>query len=755
MRNYLVFIFMLICLSVTQIAFSQTQEEIERMLNGGTKVAAPVDDSAKKVKTPKEKAPKEVKVVKVKEPKVEKVKEPKEKKVKEAKVKIAKEPKETVKKVVEVKNAKENTKSTNVIDQSNSNLSAKALIKKGDKLYSESRFYAASNYYLAAFEKVSKSKQKGKLNYKLGKSYFHVRDYALAQEYLQESLGILGKKKKFMDAQYYLGLAVKNQGEYEKAKLIFQNFIAISENEGKLVYEHAKARLELKGCEYALNLEMEQPAYRVKNAGENVNGPYADFGPELRNNELIFSKISSGQVLEEQGKHANAQLYSSEIYQDQFALAQNFSSILNNGDFYVCNPNFTADGKIVYFAKCNSEASFKNTCSIFKSELQNGIWTEPVALNASINEPNSSNSHPQIIVQEDGIEVLYFTSDRTSGKGGKDIWYAYKNENGDFGRARNMGAPINTKYDEVSPFYHQASNTFYFSSDGKASFGGLDIFKSERVDEEWSMPLNMDTPVNSSLDDYDFILTNDGAKGFLVSNRVGTTTLKNATCCDDIFELRTTEINLSVKGVLYAENKDGRAVIEKAVVNLKNLTEQTVEKISYNGKEFVAPLTEESDYELRASTEGFEDVVYTFTTKGLVQSDTLQYDLFFRNRTSFNNQVIGTIYYEYNQAQLTATAPKTLEQVVSFLKEYPNAIVEVNAHTDGNGDEAYNMDLSKGRCEAAVNYLTFNGVSKDRIEKHWYGESQPAASETNEDGSDNPDGRALNRRTEFKVKGLE
>ena len=189
-----------------------------------------------------------------------------------------------------------------------------------------------------------------------------------------------------------------------------------------------------------------------------------------------------------------------------------------------------------------------------------------------------------------------------------------------------------------------------------------------------------------------------------------------------------------------------------AVLSLKNLTEGIVEKIMYNGQSFTAPLNNECDYELVASNEDFEDLSVKFNTKNILKSDTLQYDLVFKERKSFNNQVIGIVYYEYNQAKLTAEAPKTLEQVITFLKEYPKAQVEVSAHTDGNGADKYNLELSKGRCEAAVSYLTFNGIAKDRIVKNWFGESNPVAPEVNQDGSDNPDGRALNRRTEFKIK---
>jgi outer membrane protein OmpA-like peptidoglycan-associated protein len=729
MKNYVILFFLILSIFTIDKTYGQSKEQIQQLLDEG----AGLEEKAKKTKTPKQDQMKVEKEVKVEAEKVDKVKA------------------EKVAKVIPEKEVKEETKSLLQIHQETYTGGAKALLKNGDKSFYDGNTYRAVKYYTAALDKTKKKKLKGILNYKLGSSSFQVRDYPLSQKYFNEALTFPTKKKKFNDAKYYLALAYKHQANYIKAKATFKEFIQDAEGNVNLDYQRTKARLEVKGCDYALELIVEEPSYVVSNPGENVNGPFADFGPEIRQNELVYSKITSSSSDPTNETHEIAQLYSVEMYQDQYNYAQNFSSILNEGYYYVCNPNFTQDGKVIYFTRCSFDKQKNNNCAIFKSELEMGVWTNPLPLNTSINEENSNNSHPQI-VQEDGREILYFTSDRASGKGGKDIWYAIKGQGSDFGPAINLGSPVNTKYDDLSPFYHAGTKTLYYSTDGKANLGGLDVFKSEKVEDGWLEPINMETPVNSSLDDYDFILDADGAFGFLVSNREGTTSFRNATCCDDIFEVRTTQINLSVKGLVYAENKDGRALVQKAIVTLKNLTNQTVEKISYDGRLFFAPLDKESDYVLSASNEDFEEVNLQFTTKDLRKSDTLQYDLFFKERKRFDDQVIGIIYYEYNQANLTPKAPKTLQEVIAFLKEYPKVKVEVNAHTDGNGDPNYNLELSKGRCEAAANYITFNGISKDRIIKNWYGESNPVASETMEDGSDNSDGRALNRRTEFKVK---
>lgn len=361
---------------------------------------------------------------------------------------------------------------------------------------------------------------------------------------------------------------------------------------------------------------------------------------------------------------------------------------------------------------------------------------------------------PHIYVDEKGKETLFFVSDRTTGRGGKDIWYAEKNENGEFGRPKNMGYPINTAFDEVSPFYDAAGNTFYFSSNGHISLGGFDIFSSSKDDDDkWSEPVNMLLPVNSSVDDYDFVLNENSELGFLTSNRPGTTTERSITCCDDIFMLKSTVINLYVKGLVYIETENSRFVIDnaKVIATSNNKNEQIFD---FTGNFFNFKIEPGYWYEVTAQADGYESKTVKFSTLDLTKSDTLYYDIFLKEKLPVavdERKIIGTIYYEFGKAQLTADAPKTLAEVVEFLKTNSKTIIEIAAHTDSLGDKDINLKVSKQRSEAARNYLISQGIDKNRLISKWYGMEKPKAPNTKDDGSDNPEGRALNRRTEFII----
>jgi outer membrane protein OmpA-like peptidoglycan-associated protein len=113
---------------------------------------------------------------------------------------------------------------------------------------------------------------------------------------------------------------------------------------------------------------------------------------------------------------------------------------------------------------------------------------------------------------------------------------------------------------------------------------------------------------------------------------------------------------------------------------------------------------------------------------------------------------LSNIYYEYDKADLIPASKLVLDTLYDILKENPTITIELSAHTDSKGADKYNEELSQKRAEACTNYLVNEkGIAKDRIVAKGYGKTMPVAPNTNPDGSDNPEGRAKNRRTEFKI----
>jgi WD40-like Beta Propeller Repeat len=134
---------------------------------------------------------------------------------------------------------------------------------------------------------------------------------------------------------------------------------------------------------------------------------------------------------------------------------------------------------------------------IYSSMFKNGVWTPVIKLNRNI---NTKYYESHAAVSADG-KKLYFTSNREGGLGNLDIYVSEKDGSGDWGPAVNMGAEINTPYNEDTPFITENDSVLYFCSEGHSSIGGYDIFKSRKTGSSWQTPINLGYPINSTDDD--------------------------------------------------------------------------------------------------------------------------------------------------------------------------------------------------------------------------------------------------------------
>lgn len=635
----------------------------------------------------------------------------------------------------------------NLKDDENT-LKFKKLFKGGNNAFKENDYFTAiENYLLALNQKENIGRKKDiKINFHLAESFYNLRDYKPAAKHYAIAAS-RDKKSKNPLIIYQLANSLKYLGQYAKAKKTYRDFQTSKPKKlKKLDFEIGRARLEIRGCTWGDTLVVDSPLYEIEHLDENVNSIYAEFGPTIRGKELVFTKIKS------QGENATSysQIFSSEMFNNRFLEAKAFSRTINKDSIYVGNPSFSEDGKTIYFTMCNFIEN-ESICAIYKSEIEKGKWTTPQKLDENINAPGTSSSQPHITINEANETVLYFVAEREKGRGGKDIWVSKLNENGTFERAKNLGYPINTRYDDISPYYHQESKTLFFSSNGHISLGGFDIFKAP-LDEDgknFLEPENLAYPVNSSVDDYDFVLNEDGAIGFLVSNREGTFTERSSTCCDDIFKAISTEVILKLEGLVYEVTNESRKIAEIATLELLDENDN-LQTFDFKGEPFQFDLEEEMVYKLTAFNEDYNPQSEIISTKNLGRRAVIYKDIFLTEKALIDT-LIGTIYYEFDNAKLTSEAPAVLKEVVEFLLENKNIKIKVAAHTDYTGPLSYNMDLSKRRSEAAKNYLISRGIKKDRLKSEWYGPQFPKAPNRLENGADNPEGRALNRRTEFII----
>ncbi|MEX2589235.1 MAG: OmpA family protein [Chitinophagales bacterium] len=642
----------------------------------------------------------------------------------------------------------------------------KELDKKAEYALKQGDTYTALDIYAEAAKKENADDH---VLFRLGELQMQTRDYAAAQQTFKKLYE--RNYEEFLLSKYYYALMCKRMGEYEKAEKLLREFS--KEYRGADTYYYKSfSKNDAEGAKLAQDLLQQSSSYEVNHAGTDINSAYTEFSPlYLSPSEMIYASLKADSVISydpsklKKEVDYRAKFYHAQKENELWSETGEYQGSFNSPDAETGNGAFSPDSQRFYFTRCNLDKEQKMICEIYKSEKKNGKWSEPEKLPEAINRPGFTATQPAVTTySRTGGDLLYFASDRIPSRGGLDIWYSYHDQRRDrWQMPRNLGRRVNTIGDDMTPFYDEVFGYLYFSSDGWPGVGGLDIFKVKGEEGKYrSYPENLGFPINSGADDMYFSIDYSTNKGFIVSNRKGSISLKSPTCCDDIFEIKIDRsLEFGLDGYVYYkeadDTTDNKHILKNATVRLvrANSGIPVGETDSDENGFFFFPLNKASDYFITVSKAGY--LTYKsekITTKGLLVSDTLHQPAIVLMPKTEKAIKIDNIYYEYDSDKLTAASKATIDTTVyRILQANPDVILEIGSHTDSRGSDEYNMRLSHGRALSVVNYLIDKGIEKERLQAKGYGESEPVAPNTHPDGSDNPEGRAQNRRTAFKVIG--
>lgn len=411
---------------------------------------------------------------------------------------------------------------------------AEAAVQEGDLL-------TAAQKYDEAFRKKRKKED---LTFQAGELYFTLRDYRNAAEAYRP---IKEKNSDFPLVGLKYARSLKQDGQYDRAIKELESFLEGYTGGGRDILEEI-IRTEIAGCRFG----MEAPAQAKRELevllpGDGINTENQEFAPfPISDDELYFSSNLSGRVRIYVSKRENNKWSKGDT-------PRNFP-VVQSGHFG--NSAMSPDGNRVYFTVCSDKEKpwnpIKSRCEIYVTKRIGSQWSQPERLPDYINTQGTTNTQP-FVAHQRGQEVLYFASNRDGGRGGMDLWYAARDlglDDNDFSFPVNLGPVVNSLGDEVTPYYNMEDQALYFSSNGHRSMGGFDVFKAIGDEVSWSQPENMGMPINSSADDYDYILNPSRNGGFFTSNRVFGGS-KSATTHDDIFEFGTGGRRVAVRGNVY------------------------------------------------------------------------------------------------------------------------------------------------------------------------------------------------------------
>lgn len=713
--------------------------------------------------------------------------------------------------------------------------------KRGDKMVYYFSYLAAVEDYKQA---LKIDPEKIHLQLKIAECYRMLNDPKNSEPWYAQAMTQQNLVKP--EHRLHYAMALHSNGKFNEA----QKWYKIYQNE---VANDSRSERKIKGLEDIQSLFKDSITYKVTLAG--VNSKEADFSPSYYQNGIVFvsSRVqrkavktvfswNRSQFLDlyyapesENGTYTNPTLFHSNV---NTRLHEGPTTYFDNGTKMIFTRNNLMNGK----QRESSDGVVK--LKLYSSELMNGEWSSPVSLPFNNNE--YSVGHPTIT--EDG-NTLYFSSDKPGGIGGADIYKA-EMVDGKWGEPVNLGPEINTEGNEMFPYIHP-DNILFFASNGHGGLGGFDVFQATINDRTVK---NLGAPFNSTFDDFGLVISHDRQSGFFSSNRTGGLGDDDIYHFQEKLEMVELivfdkETGKTLEKVIVAIKAGSEAVVKYyteasgSVVTILNPTKNYVADLSLAGYqpttlsieaqvlrvlnplEIRVPMTqtrgedvlltpdlmldtfrtvlhleidgsvkenieESKKYEFKNlkksidfirlvnSSEPVLDLLIDGTHTYLydqslgkmvdasgqinpIVKETLTADTTERKHNIINALTraglkinfyeIKNIYYDFNRWNIRNDASSDLDKIVRLLESAVDINLVLTSHTDSRSSLKYNEWLSGKRADAAQEYLRNEGVNPGRITNLTFGETKLVNQCTDGVTCDETN-HQLNRRTEFIIK---
>ena len=620
--------------------------------------------------------------------------------------------------------------------------------------------------------------------YQLGEEHFNNKAFVKAEKAFKKAINL---KPDFAATYRRLGVVYEIQKAYQLAAEMYDQCIELEPTLSRTIY-YQSGEMYLKNGDYKiayerfktyetyLNLppesftdgvfELDTEAYfneqlsksledckfglsnavfdtiELQNLGPAINSEADDCFPYLSNDEswMFYTRMGERRKVDENLLHST---YSNGKWTVGKSLGEEINSEVNEG-----MGKATRDERQMYFPACNRE-DVLGVCDIFEAAIDNGRILDIQQLEGQV---NSDRWESQPSVNCDG-RALYFVSDRPGGVGGTDIWVSYKEPDGTWGPATNLGQGVNSDQDEEAPFIADDGVTLYFASNGHPGLGDQDIFFTRKQeDDSWSTPQNLGAPINSPRRELGFFVNARGNNGYIASNREGgfggldiykfqlpekkdfeevayvKGTVRNAETGEGI----QTKVDITGKGN-YSTDVDGQFFV--CFPTLRKLPASVDQKgfypyrkrlslLNWNEKGYVEVDILLQPLNQAASLDQSNKKIEVAQPKIPIETTT---EIGHNEKKERQLYSTSDVYFYFDQFLLTKEAQFSIDRLIEDIDPDQLALVVIEGYADQIGSDDYNQKLSEKRAEEVANYFKSKGLLKLKVTYRGYGKTKSSS----------------------------
>ncbi len=605
----------------------------------------------------------------------------------------------------------------------NHNAQAQVGLSRADKTYDKLAYIDAIKIYenIAKRGHVSTEILKN-----LGNANYFNAQYAEANQWYSQLFTDFASSE--IEPEYYYRYAqtLKNVGQDDQATVYLKQFAEKNK-------ESKRAEIIRADKDYQAEIKRNSGRYDIQDAG--INTGYADYGSSFYKEQVLFTTARDtsnfAKKVHTWTDQSFTKIYVADIQEDgTLTKAKKFSRKIDT-KFNEATPVVTKDGQTMYFTRNNYNGSrgtdSKKTTllKIYRAELKGDKWTNVTEL--PFNSNQFSTAHPVLNANED---TMYFVSDRPGGFGQSDLWSVAMTENG-FGTPVNLGAGINTDGRESFPFV-TSDDELYFATDGRPGMGGLDVYAAKiKTDGTFSDVQNIGASVNSTSDDFGYIINKTTKRGYFSSNResgIGNDDIyafkeNRALVLECIQGLKVTVVDAKTRNIIPNANLSLYQMdyTEKAKSNTMDSNSQYLFNTDYDCGTSYRVKAEAPEYTVK------EEVVSLPNESGVTEITIVLERAKIPLKEGddlFKVLNLNPIYFDLDKDNIRPDAALELAKVFAVMEEYPSMKVDVRSHTDSRASHKYNDNLSERRAKSTAAWLISNGIYSNRLTWKGYGERQ-------------------------------